>query len=371
MPNTDPPLPSHQERIDARLACTRWLSMGSRPHVMGDALRELAEAAPDDPEIERYGKGDYTRAFEEEVAALLGKEAAVFMPSGTMAQPIALRLWCDERKLSRVGFHPTCHLELHEHGAYGELHGLVATHLGGPRRLMTLDDLRSAAEPLAALLIELPQREIGGQLPSWDDLVALTTHAREHGIRLHLDGARLWECTPHYGRSLSDIAGLFDSVYVSFYKTLGAIAGAALAGPVDFIEQARIWQRRQGGNLVYIYPYVVSARRGIERRLPEVPGYVARAQEIAEILDGIDGIRVHPSPPPTNHMFVFLHGDKDALERAAYEVAKQHSAWLFGQLRPTGVPATWLVELAIGPSASAFERDELHALFTQVMDRAR
>jgi threonine aldolase len=73
-------------------------------------------------------------------------------------------------------------------------------------------------------------------------------------VALHLDGARLWECRPFYGRDYAQIAGLFDSVYVSFYKTLGGIAGAALAGPADVIAEARVWQRRQGGNLVRLFP---------------------------------------------------------------------------------------------------------------------
>jgi threonine aldolase len=76
--------------------------------------------------------------------------------------------------------------------------------------------------------LELPQREIGGLLPEWDDLVAQAAWTRERGIALHLDGARLWEAAPFYERSYAEIAGLFDSVYVSFYKGLGALAGPRL-----------------------------------------------------------------------------------------------------------------------------------------------
>lgn len=363
--------PSLEERIAARLACSRWLSEAARPHVMAEQLAALAEAAPDDPENERYGSGQYTRAFEREIAELLGTEAAVFMPSGTMAQPIALRIWCDEARVPRVGFHPTCHLELHEHRAYAELHGLHATLLGGADRLMTLEDLEGAPEPLGALLIELPQREIGGELPAWDALVALTDRARERGIRLHCDGARLWECAPWYGRSVAEIAALFDSVYVSFYKTLGAIAGAALAGPASFIAQARIWQRRQGGNLVYLYPYVVSARRGVETRLPEVPRYVDKARRVAATLVAIDGVDVHPSPPPTNHFLVYFGADRAALLTAGYEVARETGVWLFSGLQPAGPPGTAKTEIAIGPGALEIPDEELAELVSEVMRRAR
>src|SRR6185436_5025530 len=145
---------------------------------------------------------------------LLGKEAAVFMPSGTMAQQIALRIWADRKGPRRVAFHPLCHLELHEHKGYQLLHGLHGVLVGSPHQLMTLADLEAVAEPLAALLVELPQRGIGGQLPPWDDLTRMLESARGRGAAIHLDGARLWETAPFYRRSYAEIAGLFDSVYV-------------------------------------------------------------------------------------------------------------------------------------------------------------
>src|SRR4029079_8440319 len=129
-----------------------------------------------------------------------------------------------------------------------------------------------------------PQRGIGGQLPSWDELVAIVGWARERGVALHLDGARLWEAAPFYRRSHKEIAGLFDSVYVSFYKGLGGIAGCVLAGPASFIAEARVWQRRHGGTVVHLFPYVLSARLALAERLGRMPAYVARAATLAERL---------------------------------------------------------------------------------------
>lgn len=359
-----------EERTATRHACTRWLSQGAKPHNMADELAQIAAHAPAQADATRYGGNAYCQAFEAEVAALLGKPAAVFMPSGSMAQPIALRIWSEERGTPRVAFHPTCHLELHEHRAYSELHGLRATLVGPAHRLMTLEDLQAISHPLAAVLIELPQREIGGQLPSWEDLVALTTWAREQGIRLHLDGARLWECSPFYERPVADIAALFDSVYVSFYKTLAGIAGAVLAGPKSFIDEAKIWQRRHGGNLVYQYPFIVSARVGMEAHLPEVPSYVERAGRVAKTLGQIPGIHVKPEAPPTHMMHLYFRGSKDALERAALEVGAQSGVWLVGSLRPTDAPETWKIELSIGRSALAITDTELANLFGDIMKRA-
>lgn len=271
-----------------RRSCTRFHTHHA-PVTPRQVLADLAAWA--DPELEgdRYGAGALIADFEAEIAALLGKEAALFLPSGTMAQPIALRIWADRLGHRAVAFHPTCHLELHEEGAYRELHGLRGVLVGNCFQPLTRADLDAVREPVAALLLELPQREIGGQLPSWEELEAQCAWARERGAALHLDGARLWECQPFYGRDYAEIAGLFDSVYVSFYKILGGIAGAALAGPSDLIAEARVWQRRQGGNLVRLFPYVLAARKGMAERLGRIDAYVAHAQaEVAQVVKTLD-----------------------------------------------------------------------------------
>ena len=117
------------------------------------------------------------------------------------------------------------------------LHQLVGRPVGDELRLITIENLRSVAESPAALLLELPQREIGGLLPGWDELVEQAEWARERGAAVHMDGARLWGCEAFYGRTLAEIAGLFDTVYVSLYKQLGGITGCCLAGPEDWLQR--------------------------------------------------------------------------------------------------------------------------------------
>jgi threonine aldolase len=175
-------------------------------------LLALAERAPPADEIDHYGEGALAERLEARVAALLGKEAAVWMPSGTMAQQIALRLHAERRGSKRVAFHPLSHLEEHEERAYEKLHGLEAQLLGSRDRLIRASDLDELQEPVAAVLLELPERELGGLLPAWEDLAAICAKARAQGAALHLDGARLWQCGPFYERSLDEIAGLFDTV---------------------------------------------------------------------------------------------------------------------------------------------------------------
>ncbi|GER91150.1 hypothetical protein KDW_53120 [Dictyobacter vulcani] len=348
-----------------RKACSRSL-MGHYPQSLAGILHELAETVRADESPDVYGAGNIIRDFEAEVAQLLGKEAAVFMPSGTMCQPIALRIWTDRRHLPRVGYHPTSHLELHEFQGLQRLHGLETVLIGSPYQLLTLDDLKAVAEPLGALLLELPQREIGGQLPSWDELTAITGWAREHNIATHLDGARLWECKPYYQREYAEIAGLFDSVYVSFYKSLGGISGAVLAGPADMVAEARIWQRRQGGNLYQLYPYVLAARKGLAERLPRMQAYHEKAVAIAAALSVFPQIEILPAVPQTHMMHVFMRGDREQLVESALDIAEETGTWLFGSLSPTQLPAYQKFELSVGDASLDMSTDEIVSLFEKV-----
>ena len=344
-------------------AASRQLAHHARPRSIREILLELADATDPDLKPDRYGEGEAVERLEARIAALLGKEAAVFMPSGTMAQQIALRIWCDRAGTNHVAFHPLCHLEIHEQNGYRRLHGLHSTLLGTADGMFTIEDLEDLVEPVGAILFELPQREIGGQLPAWDDLVAMVGWARERGIRAHMDGARLWETRPFYGREYAEIAALFDSVYVSFYKILGGIAGAALAGPADLIKEARLWQRRHGGNLIHLYPMTLSAELGLTKRLERVDEYHRKADEVAAALTSLPGVRVVPDPPHTNMMHVFLSGDGEGLLAASQRVAREHDVELFSSLAATILPDLHRFELTVGDAALEFSSDEVKTLF--------
>ena len=112
-------------------ACTRFLTH-HYPGSPRQALVDLAAFAPPEARHDRYGQGELIASFEQQIAALLGKPAAVFMPSGTMCQQIALRIWADRRGIRSVAFHPTCHLERHEDKGYQMLHGLHGRLVGHP-----------------------------------------------------------------------------------------------------------------------------------------------------------------------------------------------------------------------------------------------
>ncbi len=358
------------ERAERTLrGCTRFLTQHGLRSPR-EILRELAEAADPDLAPDRYGKGELINGFEAQIAELLGKEAAVFLPSGTLAQQIALRIWSERRGSPNIAMHPRNHLDLHEGYAYQRLHGLRGIAVGDPDQLLTLDDLQSVAEPLAVLLLELPQREIGGQLPAWDDLLAQTDWAHARGAATHMDGARLWESGPYYGRTYAEIAAPFDSVYVSFYKGLGGLTGAALAGPADVIAEARVWQHRQGGRLLQLFPYVLSARLGLERRLGRMADYHRRAVEIASDLAVFPQIAIVPNPPQTNMMHLYLRGDRDRLVAAAIEVAEETGIGVLRSLSPTPLPGYQKWEFTVGDATLALSREEITATIGALLERA-
>jgi threonine aldolase len=335
-----------------------------------DRLSALADETGEDERMDMYGSGERIERLEQQIAELLGKEAAVFMPTGTMAQQIALRIWSDRRGIRTVAFHPTCHLELHEQKGYQLLHGLHGRLVGDPNRLIALADLESIHEPLAALLLELPQREIGGLLPDWDDLVAQSAWARERGIALHLDGARLWEAGPFYERSYAEIAGRFDSVYVSFYKGLGALAGAALAGDTELIAEARVWQRRHGGNVVTLHPFVVSAELALAERLSRFPAHLEHARALAAALATVDGIEVVPDPPQTPLFHILLRGERERLADAALSIAEERKVFLFADPDPTTSPSWQRHELSVGDATLLLEPGEVRDLYKEILARA-
>jgi threonine aldolase len=337
-----------------RASCPRALTHSVRPPAKR-ALEELAATLDGDIAFDTYGAAPWLAEFEARIARELGKEAAVFMPTGTLAQPIALRIWCDAARNPVVAFHPTCHLDIWESRGYAMLHGLRALTVGAATRLMTAADVRAIADPLGAFLVELPQREIGAQLLPWDDLVELCAAARATGAKLHLDGARLWEAAPFYGRSHAEIASLFDSAYVSFYKGLGAFAGAMLAGDAAFIALARQWQHRSGGRPYALAPYALSARLGFERNVGKMAAYRDRAVAIARELETIDGVTIVPDPPQTNTFHIYLAGDRERLEDAAHAYARETGTFAFARLGASPIPGMQKWEFVAAEATMALD----------------
>ncbi|MFD5905279.1 threonine aldolase family protein [Streptomyces microflavus] len=331
-----------QEQRRRRLAAWRGsrlvLARRSTDRTVGDGLATLAAGAgsvhdPDDA-VDVYG-GGVVAALERRVAGLLGTEAAAFFPTGTMAQQVALRCWAGRTGNATVALHPLAHPELHEEGSLGAVSGLRTVHLTSAPRMPSAEEVRDFPEPFGTLMLELPLRDAGFTLPTWDELEATVAAARERDAVVHLDGARLWECGPHFGRDLQEIAALADSVYVSFYKSLDGLSGAVLAGPDVLVEEARVWRHRYGGQLFQQYPAALSALIGLDRELPLLPTYVDHAKVVAGAMAegfaaaGVPWFRVHPEPPHTHQFQVWLPYGAEVLDEASLRQAEETGVTLF------------------------------------------
>lgn len=332
-----------------RAGCTTFVHW----HGKADAAALLA-TIPAGTDPDRYGAGGVVAELERTVAELLGKDAAVFCPTGTMAQQSTLRVHADRRNARTVVFHPACHLDgAHEGRGYQRLHGLFGRPVGDPGRLLTLADLQAVAEPAAALVVELPQRDLGGAQPAWPDLLAQLDWARSRGVACHLDGARLWESATGYGLSPAEVAAPFDSVYVSFYKGLGALPGCCLAADEDTVAQVREWRLRMGGTLFALWPNAASALTCLSQRLPKMPAYLAHARRLAEAVTGLAGVQVLPNPPQTSMFHLTLDIPADRFEETVRRLAVEQQVWTWGGTWPGSTEARQRVELAVGDATLA------------------
>jgi threonine aldolase len=348
---------------------TKYQLAGHGPRDI-QTLKEALISINGQQESDIYGKGKIIEDFQEKMAKYLGKETAVFFPSGTMAQQIALRIWCDKKGVKKVAYHPLCHLEIHEEDGLKELHQIEPILLAAKNRLIQLEDVIGMKEDIACLLLELPQREIGGQLPDYETLEAISAYCHEKGIKLHLDGARLFEIIPYYKKSAAEICDLFDSVYVSFYKGIGGVAGAILAGDNDFTEESKIWKRRHGGDLISLYPYIISADYYFNQRIHKMNQYFEEAKELAGLFNQCQAVSTQPLEPVSNMFHVHFAVPKKKLEPILAAIYEATGIGFTGNLREISEEACYY-EVSIGDRYAEIPKEELNEAFQMLDERTR
>ncbi|GAB3452340.1 beta-eliminating lyase-related protein [Massilia terrae] len=317
-----------------------------------------------------YGSGELIERFQDKIAKLLGFEAAVFCVSGTMTQVTALRLACQDRGRPLVALHPTSHIFVHERSNYQLLGHFSALAVGDRNLPWTADDLRSVPDRLGAVGLEIPMREIGGQLSTWNELEAIKAHCHERGAHLHMDGARLWEAQAGYGKSAAEIAAGFDSVYVSLYKGVGGLGGAMLAGSREFVARASEWMKRQGGNVIHRSPYVVAAAMQFDERLAAMPAYFERTRFFYDALAAHPGIRVNPAAPQANMLHLHLLVSRERALAIRNRLAEEHGIWLFNRAATGVLPDTSYVEIYVGDNMLAMSYQQIRnalALLSQAL----
>jgi len=340
---------------------TRYQIAGNGKRTI-QVLKEAFGQVDGQQESDMYGNGEIIEMFQEKMAAYLGKKSAVFFPSGTMAQQIALRIWCDEKGINKVAYHPLSHLEIHEADGLKELHHIETLLLGNVAGLIELADVLNLNQEIGCLLLELPQREIGGQLPEYQTIVEISEYCRAKGIPLHLDGARLFEILPYYQKSAAEVCSLFDSVYISFYKGIGGIAGAILAGDNDFTKQSKVWKRRHGGDLIGLYPYIISADYNFDKRISKMDQYYEDAKELATLFNTCPFIQTIPAVPVSNMFHVHITRPKEQVEAVFKEIYYETGIGFTSYLNEKNQSSVSF-EVSVGDQYNSIPKDKLHEGF--------
>ncbi|MCA9119070.1 MAG: low specificity L-threonine aldolase [Planctomycetaceae bacterium] len=254
----------------------------------------------DDPTIQR---------LESLTAEVLGKEAAIFMPSGSMTNQIAVRIHCKpgDEFICEAG----CHIYNYEQGAFAQLSGVVARTIEGDNGVLRPEQLhgtiRAENEHLVRtrlVCLENTHNRGGGRVQPYENVAGICEWAHEGGLRTHLDGARLFNAVAATGIAADEWSRHFDTVSVCFSKGLGAPVGSALAGPAEMIKEARRHRKCFGGGMRQVGIIGAGALYAMENHRERLKEDHANAQILADAVRATDGIRLLTPEVDTNIVFI-------------------------------------------------------------------
>jgi threonine aldolase len=279
---------------------------------------------------EQRGRDPTTLRLQDRVADLLGHEAAVFLPSGTMCNEIALRLHVrpggDEVILDR-----TAHPVIAEAGGPAQVSGAMLRMLDGDGGVFTASQLEDAIRapgnryaPRSRLLsVEQTSNMGGGRVWPLDGVRGVLELAREHGLRAHLDGARLMNAVVASGVAASDYASGFDTAWIDFTKGLGAPIGAVLAGSRELIAEAWRWKQMLGGSFRQSGIVAAGCLYGLDHNVERLATDHEHARLLATGLAALPGIELDPDAVETNIVIFGVDDGPGLVERIADRVELQ------------------------------------------------
>ena len=270
-------------------------------------------------EVDSYSLGGNVEQLETKCAEILGKEAAVFMPTGTLANHLAIRKLCGVKPRAIV--QEQSHLYNDSGDCVTRLSNINLVPLAKECPYFTLEALKAAIEqaesgrvinPVGAVMVESPVRRQSGKIMPFDEMKAVTDYCRDKQIGSHLDGARLYMMSGATGILPADYAALFDTVYVSLYKYFGAPFGAILAGTAEFTDGLYHDRRMFGGGLASANFAAVLALRGIDGFEERFNRAMARATALFDKINGLEGINVEHFEHGSNMFPLKLESDIDS-----------------------------------------------------------
>ena len=274
--------------------------------------RARKEAMLDAPLGDEQGGSDPSVwALCDRAAELLGKEAAMFLPSGTMCNQVAIATHC--RPGDEILAHEDAHIQSSEAGGPGAITGVLIRGLQGDRGIFSAETLEAAVRPISRYsppqtLVEVEQTANKGGGACWtvDQLRAVSTVAHRHGMQVHMDGARLMNAAVALGLPAREITVGIDTVWLDFTKGLGAPLGAVLAGSREFIGEAWRWKQRLGGSMRQGGMNAAACLYSLQHHIDRLAEDHANAAALARGMAQIPGITVET--PETNLVFFDTSG---------------------------------------------------------------
>ncbi len=270
--------------------------------------RAMAEAEVGD---DVYGEDPSILALERKTAELLGKEAALFVPSGTMANQIAIGVHCGPGDEILCG--ATSHVYVWEGGGIARLSGATARTIESDGGMVTRASLEGKLRPddghyvrTRLVSLENTHNRAGGRVHPLSDVAAISSWARSHGLAMHLDGARLMNAVVASGVPASEWGKHFDTVSICFSKGLGAPVGSAVAGPRDLIKKAHRLRKVLGGGMRQAGILAAAAIHALDHHVDRLADDHAHARLLAEAVSETDGLSLESGPPESNLVWIVV-----------------------------------------------------------------
>jgi len=321
-------------------------------------MRSAMAAAPVGDEQRR--EDPTVNALQDYVAELTGKEAALFLPSGTMCNAIAFIVHC--RRGEAAILDRTAHPNIAEGGGPAVLAGALLRTLDGVRGVFTAE--QAAAEistgdthrsRTAMISVENTSNQGGGKVWPLERLDELQSLAKQHNIKMHMDGARLMNAVVASGTSAKTFGSYVDTVWIDLSKGLGAPVGAVLAGPRDFIEEGRLWKHRLGGAMRQAGVIAAAGLYAFEHHVERLAHDHANAKFLEAGLKEIDGVELIRNPVESNIVIFSVAKTGRSASEIAHRLLEEHDVRMSPYIDTTTIRAVTHLDITAADCERAVE----------------
>ena len=340
------------------------------PEAYLEKLNEIQTETPIEPDY--YGIGGTTKALETEFTKITGKEKAIYLPTGTMANQLAIKLLNGNN--TKVMVPENSHVFRDEADAAQSVHNKRLVPVGLGKSYFDLEDLQQTISytqenevfqsGLGTVVIENPVRRASGRAVPLEPIKELSSYCKANGYKMHLDGARIHLAAAHHGVSVAEYASHFDTVYISLYKYLNAAGGAMLCGDASIIDQVGHQIKILGGTVFQSWGNTAMAShylKGIEARWTEV---VQRSKTLISKLNAINGLTISSLENGTNIHELRLDRSIDLKKLAGY-LYEQHNIWV-GRADEEGV-----VKFTVNESLLTRDTELIVSAWGKAVEQAR